>query len=406
VVWPEKKLRETKASSSSSHFTLQAGSYTFPFRLRLPVNNACQPPPGPMSMQNYHFTNNAVTTVSYPLGHVKQTLPPSLGGVEDAWIRFTSPSDAMLNMRYFVKVTVNRPSLFSRNLRNIVPFVFCPIEPPRPPPKNNQIFVRKKHTLAAPTKNAESGFFGALFRKSSNVTGNSGTVAFEARLPNPTIIVPTEPIPLTFILKRDKGSQGIVYIRSVQVMLGITTYIAAQGFRRELGYLLPILGFENLNITLPPQENEIVIDPAQLLQEGHSSKKLALPDTIPPSFRTCNIAREYTLVLQMGVSASSSAPPEMIQLNCDIKVFSGFKPPPELIQTASQRRSSPQHPTVLPANAKAREARMEPAELPTYDEAIAETLSSSNLADESTRGHYDVEERHFQDVDTWDDDKH
>ena|SRR5271170_959396 len=90
VVWPDKKLRDTKASnsSSSSHFTLQAGSYTFPFRLRIPVNNSCQPPPSVMSMQNYHFTNNSIATVSHPLGHVKQTLPPSLGGIEDAYIRY------------------------------------------------------------------------------------------------------------------------------------------------------------------------------------------------------------------------------------------------------------------------------------------------------------------------------
>lgn len=41
-----------------------------------------------MSMQNYHFSNNALAAVSYPLTHVKQTLPPSLGGIEDAIIRY------------------------------------------------------------------------------------------------------------------------------------------------------------------------------------------------------------------------------------------------------------------------------------------------------------------------------
>jgi hypothetical protein len=95
IVWPDEKLRETKASNiSSSHFTLQAGSYSFPFRLRIPVNNNCQPPPSMMSMQNYHFTSNSIATVSHPLGHVTQTLPPSLVGIEDAWIRYilTIPS--------------------------------------------------------------------------------------------------------------------------------------------------------------------------------------------------------------------------------------------------------------------------------------------------------------------------
>src|SRR5579871_439791 len=296
VVWPDKKLRETKAAnaSSSSHFTLQAGSYTFPFRLRLPINNACQPPPSMMSRQNYHLTNNSITTVSHPQGHVKQTLPPSLGGIDDAYIR------------YFVKVTVNRPSFFSRNHRHIIPFVFCPIEPPRPPPQNNQIFVRKKHTLALSAKQQEPGFWGGLFKKTPS-TGNGGTVAFEARLPNPPIIVPTEPIPLSLYLKRVDASEGIIYVRSVQIMLGMTTFIAAQGYRRELGYLLPILNVGNLNITLPANQNEIKIDPANLIQQtSQKAKGITLPDTVPPSFRTCNIARRYTLVLQMGVSAHHS----------------------------------------------------------------------------------------------------
>ena len=89
VVWPDEKLRETKASSSSSsHFTLQAGSHSFPFKLRLPINNSCQPPPRAMSMQNYQFTNNSLTTVWHPITHVKQTLPPSLGGIDNAYIRY------------------------------------------------------------------------------------------------------------------------------------------------------------------------------------------------------------------------------------------------------------------------------------------------------------------------------
>src|ERR1700737_5204084 len=87
--------------------------------------------------------------------------------------------------RYFVKVKVNRPSLFSRNHRYIKPFVFCPIEPPRPPPQNNQIFVRKKHTLATTAKAEEPGFFGGIFRKAPLPLGNGGDGAFAASHLNP-----------------------------------------------------------------------------------------------------------------------------------------------------------------------------------------------------------------------------
>ena len=300
-----------------------------------------------------------------------------------------------------MKVTVNRPSLFSRNLRHIVPFVFCPIEPPRPPPQNSQIYVRKKHTLAINPRSQEPSFFGTLFGIKPVPTGNGGTVAFEARLPNPPILVPTEPIPLTFILKRDEGSQGVVYVRSIQVMLGTTTFIAAQGYRRELGYLLPLVNAGNLNITLPPNQNEITIHPGELLQQDANFNGLALPDTVPPSFRTCNIARKYTLVLQMGVSASSNQPPEHIQLTCDVQVFSGFKPPPELISTASQ--PPPQSPP--PTDPQAAEVQMGGAELPTYDEAVANTLSSTNVADDSSRGRFEVDAKELQGAEHWDDEK-
>jgi hypothetical protein len=310
----------------------------------------------------------------------------------------------VVNGRYFVKVTVNRPSLFSRNLRHIVPFVFCPIEPPRPPPQNTQIFVRKKHTLAVAPKAADPGFWGGFFRKGPALAGNGGTVAFEARLPNPLIIVPTEPIPITLILKRDAGSQGVVYIRSVQIMLGITTYIAAQGYRRELGYLLHILNAGNLNITIPPADNQIIINPAELLQQGPRSNGLSLPDTVPPTFRTCNVARKYTLVLQMGVAASSSSPPETIQLTVDVQVYSGFKPPPALLSTATPPRPRPA--SAVPEDPKAAEtqAQMGTAELPTYDEAIAETLSSP-AADDEGRGRFEVDAQHLQGADGWDDEK-
>jgi hypothetical protein len=294
--------------------------------------------------------------------------------------------------------------MFSRNLRHIVPFVFCPIEPPRPSSQNNQIFVRKKHTLASLPRNQDQGLLG-LFRRQPT-TGNAGTISLEARVPNPPILVPTEPIPLTFILKRDVGSQGIVYVRTIQVMLGITTFITAQGFRRELGYLKPILNLGDLNIALGAQENEIVIKPADLLQQGASSKGLSLPDTIPPSFRTCNIARKYTLVLQMGICSSLSLPPETIQLTADIQVYSGFKPPPELLERATRPEGpAPGQFTTLSAQDGTSSERPGPSDLPTYNEAIGETQGTSMVVDENRRGRFEVDEKHLQGAETWDADE-
>ena len=206
-------------------------------------------------------------------------------------------------------------------------------------------------------------------------------------------------------------------MRSVQIMLGMTTFIAAQGFRRELGYLLPILNVGNLNITLPTKKDEIMINPADLIQQSsQKAKGITLPDTVPPSFRTCNIARKYALVLQIGVSAHHSAMPETIQLNVDIQVFSGFKPPAELLAaiTPSQPQPPPPPPPAVAAAAGAAKvqapdqktaetAPLETADLPTYDEAVGETLGSPAL--ETGRGHFEVDAQHLQGAENWDDEK-
>lgn len=61
IVWPDDRLRATKLSGKSSqYFTLQTGSYTFPFRLQIPL---------------YTFCGNSRNEIG--LKHIKQILPPS-----------------------------------------------------------------------------------------------------------------------------------------------------------------------------------------------------------------------------------------------------------------------------------------------------------------------------------------
>jgi len=232
-------------------------------------------------------------------------------------------------------------------------------------------------------------------------------------------------------------------------MLGTTTFIAAQGFRRELGYLLPILNVGNLNITLPENKQEITILPADLVQHisttgtattatGKSvgggatvgktttSKGVVIPDTVPPSFRTCNIARKYTLVLQLGVTSSKSLPTEMIQLTLDVQIYSGFKPPPELLSSAhppQPPQPSQPPPAFTPGKEDGKGDGTQGAggqvtagqgmdgglgiggELPTYDEAVAEGLQTPAVGNEERRGHFEVEAQHLQGAESWDADE-
>lgn len=88
----------------------------YPFRIRVPINSSCTKgvASGAIAgglLQKVSFDINKVT-VDYARDasrHIKGTLPPSLSGITDdvAWIK------------YFLKVTVNRPQFYKTNMRQV-----------------------------------------------------------------------------------------------------------------------------------------------------------------------------------------------------------------------------------------------------------------------------------------------
>lgn len=103
-------------SSSSSGFTLKAGLYEYPFRIRIPINSNCGNDPKVGGLLNrLSFEKGLIEYAKDASRHVRGTLPPSLSGIPDdeAWIR------------YFLKVTVNRPQFYRSNMRSVCPDTWC-----------------------------------------------------------------------------------------------------------------------------------------------------------------------------------------------------------------------------------------------------------------------------------------
>lgn len=99
-------------SSSSSGFTLKAGLYEYPFKIRIPINSNCENDPSVGGLLNrLSFDKGSIEYAKDASRHVRGTLPPSLSGIPDdeAWIR------------YFLKVTVNRPQFYRSNMRSVCP---------------------------------------------------------------------------------------------------------------------------------------------------------------------------------------------------------------------------------------------------------------------------------------------
>ena len=86
------------------------------------------------------------------LHHVKATLPPSLTGF---------PQTA--EIRYYVKVTIQRPGIFKENWRYQLGFKFLPIEPPRQPLSRQETFARRPFTFKprTPLPSSRRSFFGS-----------------------------------------------------------------------------------------------------------------------------------------------------------------------------------------------------------------------------------------------------
>jgi len=90
------------------------------------------------------------------------------------------------------------------------------------------------------------------------------------------------------------------------------------------------IGDEN---SIPGQELEV--NPIMWL--GRS-----LPETVPPSFTTCNISRSYSLKVDIGLSCGGLGHVDIIPLVLPIQVHSGIKPPQKLLEAA--RPTVPQQP--------------------------------------------------------------
>lgn len=111
TVFPSPEIRE-KISSSNSGFTLKAGLYEYPFSIRIPINSNCENDPKIGGLLNrLSFEKGSFEYAKDASRHVRGTLPPSLSGIPDdeAWVR------------YFLKVTVNRPQFYRSNMRSVCP---------------------------------------------------------------------------------------------------------------------------------------------------------------------------------------------------------------------------------------------------------------------------------------------
>lgn len=289
----------------------------------------CQQTNNPIS--NVSFSNTIPEFAKTATQHVKTTLPPSLAGF---------PGEA--EIRYFVKVTVNRPQFFKENPRATANFTLLPIEPPRPAKSDGEAYARRQHQFIENAPNVAAGKKPGLFdRKSSNMSitptpavgGMSPRVAIDARLPNPAILTSNHDIPLRLLLRNASERTKNVYLQMLQIELIGYTKVRAHEVARTESTSWILCSFSNMAIPIgsptDPIDTEVPIN-----AEYWSGKPI--PNTVPPTFTTCNLSRFYELEVRVGIGYGSyehgSDQLVVLPLRLPVKVYSGIAPPNALLE--------------------------------------------------------------------------
>jgi hypothetical protein len=178
-------------------------------------------------------------------------------------------------IRYFVKVTVNRPQFFKENPRAIAIFTLLPIEPPRPEKTDGEAYARRQHQFIENAPSVAAGKKPGLFdRKSSSTsippspTVPSGSVpprvSIDARLPNPAILTCNQDIPLRLLLRNISERTKNVYLQMLQIeLIGYTKVRAHEVARTESNSWI-LCSFSNMAIPIgtptDPIDTEIPIN--------------------------------------------------------------------------------------------------------------------------------------------------
>lgn len=274
-------------SNIGSSYTLRAGQHEYPFRMKLPLNNGCQDP---------HLQQMGPGTGFGGLGlgglqqmqyrHVKKTLPPSLTGF---------PGEA--EIRYYVKVTVQRPSIFKENRRSAIGFKFLPIEAPRPPKTANETFARRPY-IFQPTAALYAKKTNLFRKKTQQLSDTAPKGEVDARLPSPPILTCNKPLPLRILMKKTHDSPEHVFLMSLQVTLLGTTEVRAQDVVRMETSTWVVMSLNGLSIPIGSPSDQVGTETAldQTLWDA-----IPLPNTVAPSFQTCNLSRRYELEVRVGL---------------------------------------------------------------------------------------------------------
>lgn len=285
VLYKTVNIRPGNANYNGSQSAAVApGTHEYKFSFKIPFTNFCANSSGGSSGWGRFRQQRAPS-------HVHQTLPPSMRSVANDG-----------EIRYFVKATIHRPGLMHENLRCKVPFLFLPMEAPRPPPTNHEVVSQEKLTL----------FDSSAMR--------AFIFDVQASLPSPAIVTCKESLPLRVLVRKTEFTPMQLYLTYMEIKLIGYTRMHTNGHHETRREIFDVMNSAGLKIPIGWSSDHIgketEIDPA--LWDS------TLPATILPSFLTCNIKRDYELRVIMEFYGEMGAEVAVVSYYLQLTPFSEY----------------------------------------------------------------------------------
>jgi hypothetical protein len=187
-----------------------------------------------------------------------------------------------------------------------------PIESPRPV-TDGETYARRQHQFVHDSQppplpaRQGSGFVEKLKRTTSvptspTVPPSPARISVDVRLPNPAILTCGQDIPLKILIKQLSERSELLHLQTLQIeLVGHTRVRAHEIVRTETNSWVLYSG-SNLNMPIG-NPSDVEGTETEVSKEFWYGQKL--PDTVAPSFVTCNIARSYEVVISVGLAYGS-----------------------------------------------------------------------------------------------------
>ena len=179
-------------------------------------------------------------------------------------------------------------------------------------------------------------------------------IQVDARLPNPAIITCNEPLPLRILVHRLSQSSATVYLSMLQIELLAVTHVRAHDLNRTENSSWVLMSQANMTMPLGNPNDKKTTD---WKIPSHFWDSVPLPNTVAPTFETCNLSRKYELEVRVGLThgVASGVRPELIvlPLRLPVKVYSGIAPPARLLVALTNQPAPPHalHDSNIPTDA-------------------------------------------------------